>query len=886
RRRPLMIHRRGFTDFGLRLRDPLILVPCLLMAWTILQLVPLPSPIIRVVSPTADAIYRDTFPGYGDADGSAVDVVRAIEARGVKLYPEAAVHLTPEPVTRPFEPRVAGKWDGWRTISLLPEASRERLLWFFALWIAFVAIRRRGHSRERRRAYRDILFVTFLLQMAFGLVYAATGNGRLYWIRETIEQTRPFGTYVNPTNFAGVMELAVPWMTGCLMASFYKRGRAAWGEARTMMLTGGIVLGILATFASASRSASVMIPLGVLAVVLVSVRGWRTRVVILLLCGVLAAAALPTVRRTHLGERVTEMLELGGGEIESVGRTVSLRASVDMLGDYWRGGCGIGAFRDVFPHYIPAGEIARYNQLHNDYLQVAIEGGLPVVLLLGLLIVVFWGRLLRPSSIRSPRGLRRQQIGLVTGLVLLSLHAIWDFNHQIPANALLFVTLAALALGRIERRNGSARESESRRNPAASAVGAIAIVLFVLLAVQGWIGGWNYTKGRRFSAAGDYAAALPHVDRTGIGHHKSSSLWLAGQVRLGLWHEKLTQGESPDSVRPLLEDAFENYTQAISLSPASGWYWANLGDLYYQLERTDRVLRPVDLEELDADPRLRVGRWGRVAVGLTRLGIRREPNVYTFHDQLAFMFWHYECRDDAQAAARSSAEVLPLYRIHAYDLLDPAPDELLRAFAEGIERSVGHTPFIHDVRRQISRGIVAMKLGEFEEAARHLQVATQGDTSSLLGSDAQFQLGRVLMRLERFEEAAASFRAADGHPNFARVAPLQEGLAHEQAGNLEAALAAYGRARRAHREDLEAALGYARVAGRLGQRDRQASVLVWATRNHPGDRRPWLRLLEHRLDSADIQGARGALEELVKLGLPAADQAVWNEKIESASHHP
>jgi len=38
----------------------------------------------------------------------------------------------------------------------------------------------------------------------------------------------------------------------------------------------------------------------------------------------------------------------------------------------------------------------------------------------------------------------------VLGLLALSVHAFFDFNHQIPANALLFTTMAAIAVARAE----------------------------------------------------------------------------------------------------------------------------------------------------------------------------------------------------------------------------------------------------------------------------------------------------------------------------------------------------------------------------------------------------------------------------------------------------
>ena len=41
---------------------------------------------------------------------------------------------------------------------------------------------------------------------------------------------------------------------------------------------------------------------------------------------------------------------------------------------------------------------------------------------------------------------------LLLGLLALAVHALFDFNHQIPAYALLFVTIAAMAVSRVEAR--------------------------------------------------------------------------------------------------------------------------------------------------------------------------------------------------------------------------------------------------------------------------------------------------------------------------------------------------------------------------------------------------------------------------------------------------
>jgi O-antigen ligase len=113
-----------------------------------------------------------------------------------------------------------------------------------------------------------------------------------------------------------------------------------------------------------------------------------------------------------------------------------------MIGDFPITGSGFGTFREVFPRYLPRGSVFDWLQAHNDYLEVLLDGGIVALALVAWLAVAYGRRLVR--AVRSSRSPAR--LGLALGIAALAAHAFVDFNHQIPANALLFVTLAALAV--------------------------------------------------------------------------------------------------------------------------------------------------------------------------------------------------------------------------------------------------------------------------------------------------------------------------------------------------------------------------------------------------------------------------------------------------------
>ena len=80
--------------------------------------------------------------------------------------------------------------------------------------------------------------VVVLLLSGIALIYAATSNGKLLWVRETLNPARPFGPYVNPNHFGGIMELAVPWLLGYSWWRFRKGGLQALKEPQAPVALG------------------------------------------------------------------------------------------------------------------------------------------------------------------------------------------------------------------------------------------------------------------------------------------------------------------------------------------------------------------------------------------------------------------------------------------------------------------------------------------------------------------------------------------------------------------------------------------------------------------------------------------------------------------------
>ena len=86
-------------------------------------------------------------------------------------------------------------------------------------------------------------------------------------------------------------------------------------------------------------------------------------------------------------------------------------------------------------------------QAHNDYLQLLAEGGLLVTIPAAVAILLL--ALAIHRNLRSARGQARGywiRAGAAVGLLAIAVQEVFEFSLQIPADALLFCTLAAVAL--------------------------------------------------------------------------------------------------------------------------------------------------------------------------------------------------------------------------------------------------------------------------------------------------------------------------------------------------------------------------------------------------------------------------------------------------------
>jgi O-antigen ligase len=175
--------------------------------------------------------------------------------------------------------------------------------------------------------------------------------------------------------------------------------------------------------------------------------------------GAAAAAALAGaaawMNLEGLAERVVS--SLSAAEPEAVGRLVIWRETLGIIRQFPLLGTGVGTFADAMFVYQKTARQVLFNHAHDEYLQVATEGGAVMVVAIGAGLVLL-ARAARGRLAADDGSHRFVRIGACAALAAVAVQSVWETGLRAPANLLLAAILAGLAV--------ADRESASEIAPA------------------------------------------------------------------------------------------------------------------------------------------------------------------------------------------------------------------------------------------------------------------------------------------------------------------------------------------------------------------------------------------------------------------------------------
>jgi hypothetical protein len=309
--------------------------------------------------------------------------------------------------------RTVYRWGTWDSV----------LIW--ATWLALFFLALQLFQPPAARHW----FLRFVVYFGCGMSVLATvqmftSRGKIFWLFPSGYTDYVLGPFVYRNQYAAFLEMLVP----IALWEALRGGRRAFAHyAMAAAMLASVV-------ASASRGGSVLVCVEVAAVLVLA---WRSGV---------APAGMVARGFVTFGAVAVLLTGIAGWQAlrqrlwdpdPYAGRREFLVSSWAMLRDHPGMGIGLGNWARAYPRYALFDDGTYANQAHNDWMQWAVEGGVPF-----FAIVLSLAAMAVPAALRSVWGI---------GLLSVWVHCLVDYPlQQRPAiGAWFFVLLGALAADRI-----------------------------------------------------------------------------------------------------------------------------------------------------------------------------------------------------------------------------------------------------------------------------------------------------------------------------------------------------------------------------------------------------------------------------------------------------
>jgi O-antigen ligase len=309
---------------------------------------------------------------------------------------------------------------------------------------------------------RAITIIGVVLAFA-GLVQLPMFSGKIYGFWTPGLGGNPFGPFVNKNHFAGWMLMGLPLTVGVLCAGVVQGLRGARPEWRDRILwlsspdASGLLLHACAAAVMAlsliltmSRSGMLAALCALLLIAMLMLRQQGTATRRLLVIAVLAV--IPILAIAPVGAATIARRFASADLSDLNGRLGPWHDAIRIARRYPLTGTGLNTYGKATLFYQEFNPTVHYAQAHNDYLQLAAEGGVLLVVPAAACIACLVIGIRRRFKEETSETTYWIRAGATTGIAAIALQEVVEFSLQMPGNAFLFVVLCAIALHRTPAR--------------------------------------------------------------------------------------------------------------------------------------------------------------------------------------------------------------------------------------------------------------------------------------------------------------------------------------------------------------------------------------------------------------------------------------------------
>lgn len=395
-----------------------IAVPLILIGYLIFQSIPLPLDVVELLSP--------------------------MRAERIKMVNE-----------------LAGTNHYWTTLSDSGITGLYRSFFFFGLLLYYCSLRRilSGDDQFLSKLIL-ILVVVGIFEALYGILQFVKPQLGILWL--TIKSRAAHGTIIYKNQYASMLNMLWPIaITGGVISRINKKKKSRSHTSKNKLqsttvevfttiklqspifLFGAVVM-ILAVLFSLSRGGILsMILIGLLLIIMFPL-SLKYK---LLFLGVFSTVVFGYVVLLGLDTLVNRFGSLGAS---GFGRLDIYLGSIPMLLDNWLTGVGLESYNLLSPVYLKGfPENIHFDRVHNEYLEIMIELGIPFgTLLLCWIVGGMINLFIRLSGAmkynKSDDTLIAVGVAVFCGLIGFLVHGIVDFGWRLPVNLLYAITLLAI----------------------------------------------------------------------------------------------------------------------------------------------------------------------------------------------------------------------------------------------------------------------------------------------------------------------------------------------------------------------------------------------------------------------------------------------------------
>ena len=285
-----------------------------------------------------------------------------------------------------------------------------------------------------------------LVVSVIAIVVRASQTAMIYGFWPTGYDVQPYGPFINRNHMGTWLVMALPFVVGYVLARMDRPGddqsRAAGIDARTIWLVASAAAMLTAAIVSLSRSTAVGIATGGLFLAAAAYRrgGRRTRWLVAGAGALAVLVALSIPKTVELADRFQDAKTTA-----TWARPQIWRETLPIVRDFPLTGTGIGTYSTAMLVYQQSDRTIFFNQAHNQYLQLAAEGGILLLVPLSLAVLSL-ATFVRSRLAEDRTALFWVRTGATAGIVGVLTQSVWETGLRLPANGLLFAALCAVAI--------------------------------------------------------------------------------------------------------------------------------------------------------------------------------------------------------------------------------------------------------------------------------------------------------------------------------------------------------------------------------------------------------------------------------------------------------